>query len=322
MRFRYVISTTSVCLLLILLPVSDTALLAAAMAPGQDRGGATEESRAKTGWSRVRSNDPEVVALIAGAAEQSYTVSRLLSIVERSDLIVYPRVSHPPRNLPTSQTRLLGAGPDGSRFLVVWIDCRLLHDQQIEMLGHELQHVVEIGTAPEVQSELDLLRFYRRIGYPSWNDRSFETKAAVLVQRMVSAEIEAGRSRGEGGRSEAESPVAPVPTRVLFGEYCAACHGRDGRGRGPAAGVMAARPPDLTRLSERSGGEFPWSRVEKCLRAIDRPSPAKVTEGMPVWQAVASHPSDEVPATRARDLAGYLETLQRRPTNPAPDRER
>lgn len=46
-----------------------------------------------------------------------------------------------------------------------------------------------------------------------------------------------------------------------YTEFCAACHGPAGRGDGPAAGSLAVRPADLTRLSARSGGTFPFVRV-------------------------------------------------------------
>ncbi|RUV46653.1 c-type cytochrome, partial [Mesorhizobium sp. M5C.F.Ca.IN.020.29.1.1] len=42
---------------------------------------------------------------------------------------------------------------------------------------------------------------------------------------------------------------------------CAVCHGLDGKGDGPLGDVLLKRPADLTRLSERNGGAFPYSRV-------------------------------------------------------------
>jgi mono/diheme cytochrome c family protein len=46
-----------------------------------------------------------------------------------------------------------------------------------------------------------------------------------------------------------------------YTEFCAACHGAGGKGDGPAAAGLAARPADLTRLSARNGGQFPMVRV-------------------------------------------------------------
>jgi mono/diheme cytochrome c family protein len=46
-----------------------------------------------------------------------------------------------------------------------------------------------------------------------------------------------------------------------FATYCAACHGASGRGDGPAATGLDRKPADLTRLSARTGGVFPGTRV-------------------------------------------------------------
>ncbi len=45
--------------------------------------------------------------------------------------------------------------------------------------------------------------------------------------------------------------------QAFYLDYCSACHGRTGRGDGPAAPGLSVRPADLTRLSERNGGTFP-----------------------------------------------------------------
>jgi mono/diheme cytochrome c family protein len=46
-----------------------------------------------------------------------------------------------------------------------------------------------------------------------------------------------------------------------YTEYCAACHGAGGKGDGPAAAGLSARPADLTRLLASNGGRFPLVRV-------------------------------------------------------------
>jgi mono/diheme cytochrome c family protein len=68
----------------------------------------------------------------------------------------------------------------------------------------------------------------------------------------------------------------------LFERYCAACHGETGVGDGPVAASLVKVVPDLTRLSERAGGEFPALLV---LETIDGRSPvlAHGTRRMPVW---------------------------------------
>lgn len=47
------------------------------------------------------------------------------------------------------------------------------------------------------------------------------------------------------GESRAASPIAP-DARTLYAQRCAVCHGPDGRGDGPAAGLLSPRPRDFT----------------------------------------------------------------------------
>jgi mono/diheme cytochrome c family protein len=54
-------------------------------------------------------------------------------------------------------------------------------------------------------------------------------------------------------------PVRPVEGANIFQDFCASCHGQDGRGNGPVSRNLRQAVPDLTRLSRRNGGKFPAS---------------------------------------------------------------
>ena len=47
----------------------------------------------------------------------------------------------------------------------------------------------------------------------------------------------------------------------VYAEACASCHGPAAQGDGPMAGALAIPVPDLTGLSARNGGSFPWLTV-------------------------------------------------------------
>ena len=47
----------------------------------------------------------------------------------------------------------------------------------------------------------------------------------------------------------------------MYQAYCAACHGADGKGDGPASAALKSRPSDLTNLAKRNGGKFPELKV-------------------------------------------------------------
>ena len=277
----------------------------------QDRtAGTTDPSEATD--PRVRPADPAARRLLAEATRRSYTIARLIETVERSDVVVYVYVSYPPGKLPTSQTRLLFTGPNGWRYASVWIDQRLLPLRRLEMLGHELQHVVEIGEARDVTDADSVQRLYERIGYISWHDRAFETNGATVVELQVGQELLA--NPGSIGASPDEHSLGdgPAAHRRLYDAYCMVCHGRDGRGRGPAARVMSTPPPDLTVLAQRRGGSFPWSDVEQCIRTSERRPSAAAAAGMPVWTELQAAHGESGAAVHARDIAAYLESLQRR----------
>jgi mono/diheme cytochrome c family protein len=108
-------------------------------------------------------------------------------------------------------------------------------------------------------------------------------------------------------------PAAAAQGKVTYARYCASCHGSEAAGDGPLAADLRVPPPDLTLLSVRSGGSFPFEAVAK---AIDG---RKGTRGhgppdMPVWGEVfartqgADAPS---PASAVGRITHYLWTLQR-----------
>ncbi len=96
--------------------------------------------------------------------------------------------------------------------------------------------------------------------------------------------------------------------------FCHGCHGESGRGDGPLADLLKVVPSDLTRLTEKYGGEFP---AEHVARAIDGREDVRghVPRGMPVWglgfQSFSrdSNQEEEVQA-RILDLVTYLRSIQ------------
>jgi mono/diheme cytochrome c family protein len=69
----------------------------------------------------------------------------------------------------------------------------------------------------------------------------------------------------------------------IFQYRCAVCHGVDGRGHGPDSVVLRHPVADLTLISQRSGGKFPYKRVK---RIIEGPNAGLLSQGdreMPIW---------------------------------------
>jgi|APIni6443716594_1056825.scaffolds.fasta_scaffold182547_1 mono/diheme cytochrome c family protein len=67
-----------------------------------------------------------------------------------------------------------------------------------------------------------------------------------------------------------------------FMNNCAVCHGQSGKGDGKMAEVLKVAPSDLTVLSEKNGGIFPYDRV---YAVIDGREAVKGhgDRNMPIW---------------------------------------
>src|ERR1019366_9614328 len=66
-------------------------------------------------------------------------------------------------------------------------------------------------------------------------------------------------------RNQRQPPIRPVDGASIFRNYCAACHGLDGRGNGPVSKALKREVPDLTRLSQRNDGKFPAIHVRTII---------------------------------------------------------
>ena len=85
-------------------------------------------------------------------------------------------------------------------------------------------------------------------------------------------------------QGETTSPMRnPLEGAEIFRHYCASCHGVDGRGHGPASVALKHGAPDLTRISQRNGGKFPFQRVKEIIEGKDSGPLAHGSREMPVW---------------------------------------
>jgi mono/diheme cytochrome c family protein len=114
---------------------------------------------------------------------------------------------------------------------------------------------------------------------------------------------------------EGQLPPTYVPSgKQMYRQYCAACHGSDGRGRGPAAPALSKQPPDLTTLAKRHAGKFPEDYVTSVLRFGPGFS-AHGSSEMPVWGPIFQYIENYNEAAvrqRIRNLCDYLESMQER----------
>ena len=69
----------------------------------------------------------------------------------------------------------------------------------------------------------------------------------------------------------------------IFQYRCAICHGTDGKGHGPDSVVLKHQVPDLTLVSQRSGGRFPYQRVKEIIEGEKTGLLSQGDRLMPIW---------------------------------------
>jgi mono/diheme cytochrome c family protein len=98
----------------------------------------------------------------------------------------------------------------------------------------------------------------------------------------------------------------------MFTAYCAACHGRDGKGNGPAAGALKVPPADLTVLARKNGGKYPAMKVSSIVRGEDVVA-SHGSRDMPTWGPLfwsISNGSNAEVLQRVANLNQYIDSMQ------------
>jgi mono/diheme cytochrome c family protein len=115
----------------------------------------------------------------------------------------------------------------------------------------------------------------------------------------------------QGVKKVAAKPTVSMAGKDLFVQYCAVCHGKEGKGDGPAAAALKSAPTDLTQISKRNKGTFPDERMMRMLQGQE-PVTAHGSQDMPVWGNIFNNmtPNLEMKQARMHGLVQYLEELQ------------
>jgi mono/diheme cytochrome c family protein len=115
----------------------------------------------------------------------------------------------------------------------------------------------------------------------------------------------------------------PVEGAKIFRYHCAACHGADGRGHGPASVALKHPVPDLTLISQRSGGKFPYQRVKEIVGGKEPGSPAHGDREMPIWGPIFHEVESDQDwgEVRLDAITKHIESIQRGERNVARDRK-
>ena len=145
---------------------------------------------------RVRSMSSNMADLVNRTAVRSPTVAAMLKAIEASDVILQIDFRLDSA-VPRAMTTLLGAS-GANRYVRMAINPRLPPRLRMELLGHELQHVIEIASNPAIRDQPSMRIAFSALGWADGPNGSYETAAALVVERQVRNEL-------------SSSPGRPVP---------------------------------------------------------------------------------------------------------------
>jgi hypothetical protein len=136
---------------------------------------------------RIRTTDHSVRKLLKRGYKQSAAFRDMVTRLQRSDVYVY--VEEVPR-LPGALEGRLMILPKahGHRYLRIQLTLRGPMDDSVALLGHELQHAVEIADAVEVSDERGMEALYTRIGVRG-GAHIYDTFAAQEMGRRIRREL-------------------------------------------------------------------------------------------------------------------------------------
>jgi mono/diheme cytochrome c family protein len=103
--------------------------------------------------------------------------------------------------------------------------------------------------------------------------------------------------------------------RPTYEQYCAACHGREGKGDGGAMNLLTVKPADLTQLSKKNNGTFPFWHVYAVINGREE-AKGHGTSDMPFWGTEFRAEAGTNPAAQTQvrgrilELVYYLESIQ------------
>ncbi len=152
--------------------------------------------------------------LIAQGMAQSPTFRRLVNQIERSDVIVYVDLRPDMRESIGGSLRFLAKSAT-HRFLRVQVNRADAPLWRVALLGHELQHAVEVAEAGDIASSDDMRALYHRIGVRTGPD-AYDSMAAREAGYTVRDELVA--SHGGNLRLARLAALHPVSDGEALGD--------------------------------------------------------------------------------------------------------
>ena len=166
--------------------------------------------------ARIRSSAPELLDALADGVRHSPTLRDLVERLNASNVVVYLVFDRSMASPFAGHISLVSAA-GGWRYLRLSVGARYGGRLRIAILGHEIQHAVEIAEAPSAVDQASVESLYRRIGFRTSEHRSFDSRAAIAAGHRVLRELSGVRREG----SPAVSNMSPKRGRDP--EDCSVC---------------------------------------------------------------------------------------------------
>ena len=131
--------------------------------------------------------------------------------------------------------------------------------------------------------------------------------AAGILLLIPALALAAGTAAAQSGKQD-------------YDAYCAECHGNDGKGNGPSTLTIPMNPPpsDLTQMTKKNGGTFPFAQVVDIIDGR-KSVPSHERIQMPFLGTTLQKAgkeftpeSDAEVKRRIEAMARYVETLQQK----------
>jgi hypothetical protein len=143
--------------------------------------------------SAVRSSDRALNELLAEGYARSTTFQRLVDAISLTNAIVYVEAGICAFGQLKACLLPFMATTDTNRYLRIVLTQPLdpaNKDRLIALIGHELQHAVEVAERPEVIDVPSMIAMARRIGFPLKGRPGYETSAARAAGDAIFEELQ------------------------------------------------------------------------------------------------------------------------------------
>lgn len=160
-------------------------IAAALLLPWHGDGGATERTPETT---HIRPTIQRLRDAVRLGLSRSATFRSLIDRIEDSDVIVHIAPQTRSRGRIAGEMQF-AAATGAARYVRITVRTDMRPASLVAMIGHELQHAIEVATDPAVVDSATFDELYQRIGFHNASG-THETHAARAVELRIFREVD------------------------------------------------------------------------------------------------------------------------------------